>query len=88
MFEWDENKNQSNIKKHGIDFNIAKEVFNDQDKITTPDKRNDYGEERYKAVGKVFGTIISVIFTFRDELIRLISARKASYKEREQYHNR
>ena len=46
-FEWDENKNASNKKKHGIDFNDAKEVFEDKNRHNSPDNREDYGEERW-----------------------------------------
>jgi uncharacterized DUF497 family protein len=86
-FEWDANKNKSNIEKHKIDFNDAKLVFEDPKRKVTPDKRRDYGEDRYKVVGKIFGAIISVIFTLRNSLIRIISARKASLNEREEYNN-
>ena len=47
-FEWDENKNLINIKKHGIDFNQAKEIFKDKYRIEVPDERKDYGEVRIK----------------------------------------
>ena len=86
-FEWDENKNKSNIEKHGIDFNHAKGVLDDPKKKMTPDNRKDYGEERFKVIGKIFGTIISIIFTLRNSLIRIISARKSSQNEREEYNN-
>jgi len=86
-FEWDENKNKSNIEKHGINFNDAKEVFNDPKRKISQDNRKDYGEERFKVIGKIFETIISVIFTFRNSIIRIISARKSSQNEREEYNN-
>jgi len=87
VFEWDENKNKINIQKHGIDFGDARNVFDDPKKRTSPDLRMDYGEERLKVIGKIFGTIISVIFTLRNSVIRIISARKASQNEREEYNN-
>jgi uncharacterized DUF497 family protein len=87
VFEWDENKNKINIQKHGIDFGVARYVFDDPKKRTSPDLRIDYGEERIKVIGKIFGTIISVIFTVRNSAIRIISARKASQNEREEYNN-
>jgi uncharacterized DUF497 family protein len=86
-FEWDINKNHSNIEKHGIDFDNVKLVFDDPKRKVTPDKRKDYGEDRYKVLGKIFGTIISVIFTLRNSIVRIISARKASQNEREEYNN-
>lgn len=87
VFEWDENKNKLNVQKHGIDFSVAKNVFDDTKKRTSPDLRMDYGEDRLKVIGKIYGTIISVIFTVRNSVIRIISARKASQNEREEYNN-
>jgi len=86
-FEWDENKNKKNIQKHGIDFNDAKEVFKDEKAKKTPDLRKDYGEERWKIVGDFVGAILSVIFTIRDAAIRIISARRANKKEKDEYFN-
>jgi len=76
-FEWDENKNKSNIEKHGIDFNQAKEVFNDDNKVEVPDDRQDYGEKRTKIIGKAVDLILSVIYTLRGAATRIISARAA-----------
>jgi len=75
-FEWDETKNKSNFEKNGIDFNDAEEVFNDKKKKITPDTRKEYEEERMKIIGKIYETIISVIYTLRNSVIRIISARK------------
>lgn len=86
-FEWDENKNKLNIGKHSIDFNDAKVIFDDIKRKISIDNRNDYKEERFKVIGKIFGTIISVIFTIRNSKFRIISARKASHFEREEYNN-
>ncbi len=87
-FEWDENKNKSNIQKHGIDFSDAQKVFNDENSLIAPDLRKDYGESRWKIIGKVYGVIISVIYTVRNEAIRIISARRASKKERKEYNSK
>ncbi len=87
-FDWDKNKNNSNQEKHGIDFNDAKEVFKDENNVITRDLRKDYGENRSKIVGKIYGSIISVIYTMRDKITRIISARKASRKERDEYNNK
>ncbi len=84
-FEWDKNKNKSNQEKHGIDFNDAKEVFKDNNRKISPDLRKDYGESRWKIIGKIYGSIISVIYTIRYKAVRIISARKASRKERDEY---
>ena len=87
-FEWDENKNKSNQEKHGIDFNDAKDVFEDESNIISEDLRKNYGETRWKIVGKIYGSIISVVYTIRDKVTRIISARKASRKERDEYNNK
>lgn len=86
-FDWDENKNQKNIAKHGVDFNQAKEVFQDKKRTISPDKRINYGEDRWKTVGSILGAIFSVIYTIRNTTIRIISARRASRKERKEYFN-
>jgi hypothetical protein len=87
-FDWDENKNKSNQDKHGIDFNDAKDVFNDKNSKVSEDLRKDYGESRWKIIGKIFGSIISVIYTIRDKAVRIISARKAGQKERDEYNKK
>jgi uncharacterized DUF497 family protein len=86
-FEWDANKNLLNRQKHGIRFEDAIHIFDDENRIEQPDVRNEYGEERWKTIGLVFGIVFSVIFTMRDIAIRIISARRASRKEREEYYN-
>lgn len=84
-FEWDENKNQLNFQKHGIRFEDIVTLFEDPNRIQFQDLRKDYGETRWKTVGLVFGLIFSVTYTLRGSAIRLISARRASQKERNLY---
>ena len=84
-FEWDEAKNRSNIRKHGVDFAIAKRIFLGA-VLTETDGRKDYGEIRYRSIGSVQGGVMVVAHTRRNGRIRLISARPASRKERRQYH--
>ena len=87
-FEWDEAKNQSNIRKHGIGFDTAKRIF-DGRVASSIDKRQEYGEDRYISIGPVEpGALIVVAHTQRRHRIRLISARPASRKERKAYHER
>ena len=81
-FEWDENKRQANVKKHGIDFVDAIEVFNDPAAYTSL-SRHTTNEHRYVIVGSVQGTLIAVIYTLRGEAIRIISARAARRSERQ-----
>lgn len=85
QFEWDEDKNLSNIKKHGVSFEMAKLIFRGFtiDKI---DERFAYGEMREFSLGIVNGTIIlAVIHTDRDGVCRIISARQADNRERKYY---
>ncbi len=87
-FEWDESKNTTNSEKNGIDFNDAKEVFKDENSKVAPDLRKDYGEERWKIIGKIYGSLVSVIYTVRNNATRVISARRASSIERNEYYNK
>jgi hypothetical protein len=86
-FAWDEKKNQSNLLKHGFDFNKAIEIFNEPF-IIKLDERVDYGEDRWIILGKIKEGIILVAFTIRNDEIRLISARTASRKERNIYYDK
>lgn len=84
-FEWDENKNRSNQKKHGLSFEDAKEVFDDEDAIAYPRPVKD-GENRILLVGKILGRfIIAVVFTVRKQIYRVISARQARKEEVQDY---
>lgn len=86
-FEWDEIKDRANVAKHGIDFETARRIF-DGPVLTRPDRRRDYGEERYIGIGRVEAAMIVVAYTVRDRRLRLISARPASRKERQAYDER
>lgn len=92
-FEWDDAKNLANRRKHGVSFETARLVFGDPHAISIQD-RHDNGEERWQTIGRAGGTIILLVaHTVRDddahqEIIRLISARKATPRERRVYeHN-
>ncbi len=87
-FEWDANKNDSNIKKHEISFEEAKAAFLDNDMVIKEDTREDYGEHRFIGIGKVLEKVILVVYTMRKTVIRLISARKANSKEKQIYYER
>jgi uncharacterized DUF497 family protein len=85
-FEWDENKRKNNLEKHGIDFIDALEVFSDPHYIEYESIRN--AEIRYQVIGKIVDVIvILVVYTSRHKKKRMISARRASKKEREAYFN-
>ena len=88
-FEWDENKNRTNQQKHGVDFDTASYVFDDPNFLSEQDRIVD-GEERWQTIGLVGGfVILMVAHTVREsedvEIIRIISARKATSKERKYY---
>ncbi len=83
-FEWDENKRLANIRKHRIDFIDVEAVF-EGDTVTVEDDRFDYGEERFITFGLLEGRVIAVVHTERDNLIRIISARKATKNEEIRY---
>ena len=86
-FEWDENKRLANLEKHGIDFTVALLVFEDANRINYADDRKNYGETRIRTVGKIKNElIVSVINTDRNNKVRIISARRANQKEREDYY--
>ena len=82
--EWDPRKATANLKKHGVDFADAATVLHDEQAITV---RVDGGsEERYVTIGMdALGDVLVVVYTWRGEQPRLISARKATPQEREQY---
>ncbi|MGF1673859.1 MAG: BrnT family toxin [Rivularia sp. (in: cyanobacteria)] len=84
-YEWDANKAQSNRQKHGIDFADAVSVFGDNFAITVIDEHPD--EQRFATIGMdAMSRIIVVVYTLRaGSCIRLISARKATKRERQQY---
>ena len=84
-FGWDDTKHQSNLIKHRVDFNYAIFVFLDENCIETLDSRKDYGEIRYKVVGRIECGIFTVIYTPRDGCFRIISARGARRDEKEDY---
>jgi uncharacterized DUF497 family protein len=85
-FEWDEDKNKLNIKKHGFALPDGIYVFADAQRYDDIDKRRDYGEERHLVVGGIGDDILAVVYTHRQNIIRLISVRYASRKERRGYY--
>jgi uncharacterized DUF497 family protein len=88
-FEWDNEKEKSNLEKHGIDFNIAALVFGDANRIETYDKIHSIDEDRYITIGAINGVaiVVIVVYTERKETIRIISARLATQREKEAYYN-
>jgi len=85
-FNWDKNKAESNFRKHGITFEDAVTIFADPYLLFTEDIKHSEEEEREWAIGESEnGLILVVVFTMRQEIFRIISARKATKKERKRY---
>jgi uncharacterized DUF497 family protein len=84
VFEWDEAKRESNLRKHGVDFVRAARLF-DGPLLSRPDTRRAYGEDRYLVIGQVDELILAVVITTRAETLRVISARKANRREQVAY---
>jgi len=84
-FAWDEEKAKRNYQKHGISFETATMIFDDIERIEIYDKAHSIGEDRYITIGRV-GDILFVVYTERQSVIRLISARLATEKERRMYY--
>ncbi len=83
-FEWDENKRQSNISKHGFDFADLESLFAGV-AVTLFDDRFGNEEERYITFGLLDGVVVAVAHTETDEVIRIISARKGTRNEEKAY---
>ena len=73
-FEWDAQKNQLNINKHGVDFYDAQQAFMDASRIIAEDIDHSHGEKRYFCFGKISGRVLTVRFTWRNNIIRIIGA--------------
>lgn len=89
-FEWDERKDQRNRAKHGVSFETARLVFDDPNHLSIQD-RHEAGEERWQTLGLAGGIVVLLVaHTWREEgdgqeVIRIISARKATTRERRHY---
>ena len=86
-FEWDEKKRLKNVKKHGIDFVDAEQVFQGFI-MTVEDDRFEYGEIRYSTLGHLREWVVKVIHTPRGDTTRIISIRRANARERESFYDR
>jgi uncharacterized protein len=86
-FEWDRTKAETNLRKHRVSFEDVARVLLDANRIETFDGRETYGEDRWKPVGLVEPALLAVVYTIRgsDDVIRIISARKADSYERAKY---
>ena len=87
-FEWDEAKAAANVAKHGIGFELARRLFRVSDCVEFEVSRPADGEMRFKRVGPLDGSILTVVFTLRLGALRLISARRANGVEEKRYADR
>jgi uncharacterized DUF497 family protein len=89
IFKWDPKKAASNIHKHGVDFHEAATVMDDPLGTTFPDPDHSHGEQRYLTIGiSSKGRLLVVAHTEEEEVIRIISARRATRSERRFYEER
>ena len=87
IFDWDKKKRKTNIKKHRIDFSELRKVF-EKPMLTRVDNRKDYGEIRWISLGDLDGEIVVLIYTEKENNIRLISARRATKNEESIYYKK
>lgn len=90
QFEWDEHKNAINRQKHGVSFEEAETVFYDENALLISDPEHSLDEERFILMGFSFrARLLIVCHCYRgaDQIIRIISARKATLQESRQYSN-
>ena len=85
-FEWDDAKAASNLAAHGVSFEAVRRAFDDAFAVAREDRREDYGEARCILLGMVDGRLLFVVYTLRDECVRIISARLAEPREKRRYH--
>lgn len=83
--EFNPDKAQANLDKHGVSFTEAMLVFFDTHRLDEPDRRKDYGEVRRIVIGEIEGRVFVVVYTLRGDVIRLISARKSNEREQRKY---
>jgi uncharacterized DUF497 family protein len=83
IFEFDKTKSESNVQKHGIDFNSAQALWDDPDRIIIPARCTD--EDRFMLIGMISSTCWSAVFAERNEKIRIISVRRSRQDEKELY---
>ena len=90
-FEWDERKAASNRRKHGVSFDEARTVFLDENALLRPDDEHCHDEDRFVLLGlsaQLRTLVVCHCYREQDQVIRIISARKANSFERGQYENR
>ena len=88
-FEWHDAKAEANLQAHGVSFDLAKTVFRDPFAVERLDDREDYGEGRFVIIGMAQGNVVLfVAYTEREGRMRIISARRATQNEQDDYFQR
>ncbi|MDR1017798.1 MAG: BrnT family toxin [Lachnospiraceae bacterium] len=87
-FEWDIKKEQINLMKHGLDFSTSALVFGDENRIELYDYLHSTSEDRYITIGTIYDItiVVAVVYTERNNTIRIISSRRATKNEKEAYY--
>ena len=85
LTEWDTKKEEANVKKHGVHFVDAVLVFSDENRIEIYDERHSVSEDRFIAIGLAHRLLV-VVYTMRNDAVRIVSARIASKGERNLYY--
>ena len=86
QYSYDKNKKASNLAKHGLDFNDAKRVIESNKTVTFEDVRFDYGEQRFITIGLLQNALVAIVTSETENVIRIISMRKAEKHEQTKYH--
>ena len=86
-FEWDNQKSNACYEQRGFDFLFVTKAFFDLRRVVLADERRSYGEHRYQLFGKIEHRLFIVIYTLRQDAVRIISARKANQREIKFYEN-
>lgn len=84
-FEWDDHKAEANLIKHGISFERAKQVFDDVRALPFADLKHSESEERFKMIGLSSAGLLFVSFTYRNQRVRIISARRSDKRMQRMY---
>ena len=84
-FVWDDVKSEACLSQRGFDFGYVIRAFLDRDRTIGQDHRFDYGEDRYRLLGKIEGRVFVAVYTMRGPTVRIVSARKANAREVREY---
>lgn len=85
-FEWHDAKAEANLQRHGVSFELATTVFKDCFAVERIDDRENYGEDRFVIIGMAEGgCLLLVVYVEREDRVRLISARRATQLEQDDY---